>query len=614
MITYILFVLIILNFSLVFSINTKEKLIKSIIPSIGVLIVPTFIFGIFNILYASYYFIIVVSIVSFVYNVYFIIKRKVDIKKYFSFELFVLLIVSFVAFIGYKDRLFWGWDEFSHWGLSTKNMFYLDSFFTNHLSTTSFSSYLPGINLLQYFILKLNTNFVEGLLYFSNFFIIISIFLDIISSLKKHNLFEKTIAFFILMFIPTLFYNSAYTNLQVDFIMGLLFFYVIYNCFYIEESKTKKYSLYTALFLLTIIKDTGILFTFGFGVLVLSDNFIKSPKKEKVFNKKNLHSLIFLLPWLLWKIHLKIMSISSVWPSRYGVFEVISGIFGSNVTYHKSVVSNFIRTIFKTKIGDLFPLLSSFSYLLLFVFLILYIYSFQKRKKEKTKTLSVLGTTFIGCIIYFVLLLIMYLFLFSQCEAVNLASFERYVSTYLVSLLLLLTVVFFKTLKINKSKYSLYLIGALFLIFTFTSVGPTFSFTGKTFIKVSDTIDRRDEYHEFIEQVKKVNSSSDKIYFISENTDGESYFVTKYLATPNKISPGNWSIATIYNEDDIWSNVLSLEEWEVILLNEYDYVYLEEVSQEFIDKYNMLFIDEVEENTLYKINKDNNRVLLIKNI
>ena len=90
-------------------------------------------------------------------------KQKEDIiHNIFTNGLFSYLL--FVAFLYFfcLPRKFVYWDEFSHWGLTVKNMYYLDILSVFERSTTDFKTYPPAIALLQYFFVRPQAVFVEG--------------------------------------------------------------------------------------------------------------------------------------------------------------------------------------------------------------------------------------------------------------------------------------------------------------------------------------------------------------------------------------------------------------------------------------------------------------------
>lgn len=101
----------------------------------------------------------------------FYIGRKVVMDKRNVIKLCVTpgLIIFTLLFIWViwlnVNRVFFGWDEFSHWGLAVKNMYQFDYFSNHPYSTDTYSGYPPAMALWQYFFVKACGEFSEGSVY-----------------------------------------------------------------------------------------------------------------------------------------------------------------------------------------------------------------------------------------------------------------------------------------------------------------------------------------------------------------------------------------------------------------------------------------------------------------
>ena len=85
----------------------------------------------------------------------------------------------------------------------------------------------------------------------------------------------------------------------------------------------------------------------------------------------------------------------------------------------------------------------------------------------------------------------------------------------------------------------------------------------------------------------------------------------RYEMSPeNKVPTWAWSLGDPYNEMDIWTSNISVEEFGLIL-RKYDYIYLYNIDEQFLNKYWELFgfSQNVHDFSLWSINSDNQLLL-----
>ena len=74
----------------------------------------------------------------------------------------VIMLISMYACKDLNRRL---WDEYSHWGLAVKDMFYYNTYATHIESTVWLPRYPPFATLLEWFFVYVNGIFSEGIMY-----------------------------------------------------------------------------------------------------------------------------------------------------------------------------------------------------------------------------------------------------------------------------------------------------------------------------------------------------------------------------------------------------------------------------------------------------------------
>jgi hypothetical protein len=126
----------------------------------------------------------------------------------------------------------------------------------------------------------------------------------------------------------------------------------------------------------------------------------------------------------------------------------------------------------------------------------------------------------------------------------------------------------------------------------------------------SKSIDWRATYKDFDNKIDMIDKSS-KLYFISQNTNGIDYWVARYTFTPFQLNGNSWSIGTKYNDNDIWTQNITYDDWKKEL-KEYDYVYLFKIDEKFLNEFKNVFIDtsQVSNKQLYEVINEGDNVIL----
>lgn len=603
MISYILLFLLLTNTSLFYCNIFNKKIEQTLFLSIFSYILILFIFGIFNNLNVGFYIILILNFLLLIYNIYIIIAHKKDIKKFISTTGFILFILSYI-FILYLSigRKVYAWDEFSHWATKVKNLYYLNTINLVDDSTVIFD-YLSGTSIFNYFCTKLSGYYNESMLYIGQNLIISSMLLYITSIFENKKKMLNYILYSFILLIPTLFYSDIYTSLYVDGVLGICFAYSLYSYLLEKENKIfRLINLIASLTMLVFIKDSGLLLAIFSYITINIINIIRI-KDKKIWKNNKWYFLIIIPPILInyiWKIALKLnMALVS-----FGKDKLLSNILTlfklHFEEWQKTSIKNFILALNEKKIisGNFITFFIAFIILIFIGYLI--INNSKKEDKKENKILVI--ALIISLIIYVFSLMILYIVSFSEYEAINLASFERYLGTILLGVLLIFIVLLTKILYGIQEKLIKYFMISLVLIsfvYNFTIIN-NLTFMARVDIEVTN--DKRDKYSD-IEKIKDIIDIDDKIYYISTNSAGEDYFISRYLFTPYKIYDGPYSIGYPYSSEDVWTVYISPLEFRNIILNNCDYVYIFKTDKEFIDLYEDLFINKIEDKKLYKVIK-----------
>ena len=611
MLNLVLNYLILIVGSVFLSLIFNKKIGKTFIVCIMSIIFILYFFGLFKILKYGVFFIEILSIVFTIYNVRTLIKEPEKFKKLiYSKELLIFTFAFFLLFLMHNGRMLTNWDEFSHWGDVVKAMYDINDFSTNPASMSFFQSYPPAVSLFQYFFVRLANSFNEYYLFIAYQIMAFSLYLPFIENVKsKKNMLVSVVIMFLL---PLILYNSYYNTIYVDAILGLFFCYTSFNIlFNYEKDNFFIFNITLSCFILVLLKDAGLFLVilaiifFIIKLIVNNSSCLKKINFRKIIkiknfnlkhllrNKEFLILLLMIMSVILAKVTWNYSISSNNSPVSFDTNFKLNDIIGLLTTnsggYRVSVIKNFIvalySKIFIQKIVNL-------NFIHLVLIFVLFIYYVIKVRIVKNKINFVL--LLLGLFVYTMGLLLIYCFNFSEYEALNLASFERYLSIYFIAILFVVCMIMISN---NKNVFLLLII---MLFFT--------PFENLMVLGVDNTISKRNTYVEHVENINnKVNSQS-KVYLIIQNTTGYDYWVMRYSLRPMRINDNfSWSIGSSYYDGDIWTKRIDTKTWINQLIDEnYEYVYLFNVDNQFIDEFGVLFdsIENVKNNSLFRINYD----------
>ncbi|MBQ8891791.1 MAG: hypothetical protein IJ068_02885 [Bacilli bacterium] len=617
--------LILLSFSL-YLYMAKDIRIENSLPYTFIsVILVLFLGGMVKLLKLSVYLIAILGIICFIISICKFIKcknKKDKLKELVSPGFVFFIFVSLFVMYYHKGRMLTKWDEFSHWGDVVKVMYTINDFSTSKESLSAFQSYLPGMSLFQYFWQVLLGEFNEGVLFSSYQILAFSMFLPFMTKITWKNIVKYILSIALIGLSFLVFFNMYYKTIYIDCFLGLLFAFNLANIYINRDNYDKKNIIKLSLspFLLTLTKDVGVLLAF-LCIFIAFVNFIIKNIKNKQFEIKDyLPILIFLIvifgTYFIWQLKIKISGASQAWDNPLDINFIINSLLGKGDIYGVTVRDNFLDKLWHFKILGGYLELNVISAILINLMLYYIIY-INSDLKYKLNNLSVLGISFISFFVYMFMLLVLYLWKFSEYEAVRLASFERYTGTYLQGLLFFMVfIVIYNDFKKVKNKNRIKMDFFAVLLFVILSVNTD---TFKSYCKrgIKDTVDVRESYNLSSNIIKsKLGKERKRLYFISQGSTGYDYWVLKFSARENikGINTGfSWSLGTKYYDGDIWTKEISSDEWYQELDQYYDYVYLYRIDEQFISEFGDLFenTNDIKNDNLYLIDKENKKLVIV---
>ena len=616
MIAVLLFVISLSGLAFLLSI-IKGYTFENLIPiSVASKVLLLFLLGIVGGLKAGVYIIFTIAFIEYVYG-FFQLGRNKSLKrnlhKFFNVGCFSWVVSIGIICWCMFGKMFNSWDEFSHWGDIVKVMATLDDFGTNPNSFSWFKSYPPGMSLFQYFLQKISqitshVAFEEWLVYVAYQVFVVSFIIPITCKCKdsfNHSVFIVPISILIAFVGPLMFGDGMYRTLYIDPVLGVLFACGLMEILF-QNEKTDVHLLYISATcaMLTLAKDAGLLFAVA---IFIADDILVVLSKKRFWEKCYyvvITAIFTFLPTVLWKYHLRARSISTAFSGKYDFKDFINTITYKTVSYRTIVCSRFKQLFFSDSDNILGVSIPTYILILTVMLLIfgLMLFGVIKKKMKISTTLVVFFTLSITTIIYILGMLLSYMYKFSEYEAVNCSSFQRYIYIIYESIwMFLIFVVLLLEAKVEKRILIYVFVMMLFLISPKESVEMTLSRKA-----VQMSIDFRANYDQMTTEIMKYCDNK-KVFLISEGNTGIDLCVLKSAIRPNIMNNNPWSFGEETYEGDIHTYNYTIEQLQAVWeADNYDYVALYRINPDFVEKYKGLFANENEimENRVYKITEN----------
>lgn len=616
----------------------RKKLLETVFLSSGLVILVLFLFGLLGFrgsLLFGYWTVLGLSIAAAVLSARNIYRNKslagqIDLWRGL---LVIGVFTTFSLFVNYH-RWFISWDEFSHWGIVVKHMYSLDALGSIHGTRLLFPDYFPGISLFEYFFVRASSNFVEYPVYIASNFLFFSMAATFIKKIDvKSVLF--TMAFIASPLIVGAASSAAFfSNILVDILMGCIFgFSVIVYLRYCHDVRDKFAAILfsTSLAILTISKDIGIVLALlalavcALDMLLYKHKEVTRALAGKERFKKIKRLALLMLPlitiftsWLLYKINLKLSGVQSSWPA----VNISNLLTGNLKDYQVGVIKDFWRNFFS--VSD-YPIPVSFFWSMVFLLGALALWSIFIKNRSAAKRVFTLGSSlFMGSFLYGLLIMSLYVLIFSEYESVRLASYERYMGTYLAGFMIFVIGAFLYETRFLSTFYKkhrstttlMFFFGAVllgFLISRATGEGRVLYDVAHARQEATMTVNIRAPYEVAKQWRPCLNDQNDKLNIIATNTKGNERNILLYTLYPIKAQTNYRFDFTVgekpYYTGDIWTLITSPEGWRGYIESNYTLIYVYSYDETFKNSYGRYF-DNLKNDQLYRVEKTSNKLEL----
>lgn len=549
---------------------------------------------------------------------YFSIKEK---RKFLQQVLtpgcIAFFLLAFIFWWTNRGRLLMQWDDFSHWGLVVKNMHLFQKLGNVAESTVKFKDYPPAASIFAYFFTNFGsyneTNAIRGMGLLTAG-TMLPLFREIRWENKK-SLFSGMVLFTLIYVLPTSFHKNAYIGLYVDSLLGVLFFFLVYLMVAYEPGKFRTVNLAAGCMMLTLTKASGTgLAMMAVCFVLIGFLFVYKEKRERLrlFADGAVCVASVVLAQQSWNLYLKFSGTERAWSaSEISPAGILALFTGEAPAYRMETLKNFGSFLLTKPMGGWlvqFPVIVWIVLFVAFAFLFLCFCEEEDRKRFRAVFIGLMA----GFLVYLLSLLILYLFSYSQFEAVKLASADRYIFTYILGMLCSYVGIF--VLYFREKQL---LVHILALVVTSLCVTKDGVFDVLMYPKESVLTSQMLEegYRGSGRFQDKLDGTKDRVYVISQNNYGLDYWVLRNVFTPVKINDNyTWSIGESYGDGDVFTAYKDIYSWSEDL-KQFDYVYLFRVDDQFRQQFGELFEnpEDIENDTMFTVTYEGDLAHLILN-
>lgn len=599
------------------------------------IIIFLYIFGLINLLMVGLYLWLASAIALSIMALAKIIKAKdkLFIKTFFSPAVLFFIGFCLLQFIMLlKIKPLW-WDEFSHWGLVVKNMYYHHNFGGTQTATTMFKGYPVGTSLFLFFFQCFGIKFSDCTLFTALNFLNVSLLLPALCKVKEQG---KKISLSILLIAVILIMNYMFLlSICNDMFLSLCFAFILimYFCFKRDGLKSEHYiNIFLAIFTLGIAKSTGVALA-CFALLIILVDILISNHIKTCFKQKNFYFFMIgfvatiLLSKISWNLYLSTLEGIDAWQiSELTLKNLFAYIFQPTEYQSSSTARYFINL--------LIPIYNNGAYgttripLILYILAIIFLIKRIKNSIGKKEAFGLYATIFSSVAIWIVGLLVLYIFTFTERETTTLSSQLRYIYCLTIGIIVFLMSYNFTVQEVS-NKFNFGKKGICISLCSFALL----CFVACPIINITTT-QKYSEYDKFEQYISNLNKT-DSVYIIDCETKQNLTYVynqewtnpytlkwishkkglealkMRYIATP--IQSSGLLFGGSPHTGDLWNDSITPDQTiQSIKKRNYNYVYLHNINEQFKTTYADMFSEPPTPKTMYSVSFINNEMILTK--
>lgn len=627
MLPLIVFLLVIMSGSFYLAARFDKRFEETAIITIVSFVLICFLMGMIGLLRFAVHAVLIIALALYVLGVMVLVKNKEwkrFLNNFFTPGFVIFMVMCVVFLMGIRGKVFTDSDEFSHWGDVVKVMVQTGNFGSHPDSGSIFKSYPPGVSIFQYLFecigaLITGEEFVEWYCYFGLNILYVAVVLPVFRCLKFKNVMGMVAVVLATLCLPYMYFLPSFITLYVELLLAFMFAGLLLDMLF-NEDKDIFFDIRFLLMLtfMVLTKDSGLLFAIFFGIAYVFIRYrggISDFKNKGNFVVYASTAASVFVPKLLWSLNNVLNHVNKSFGNKFDFVSFINVLLGKETGYRRKVMGNFIEKMAYgyIEIGDtgIYLNYTVIALILLATFSFIVYLAVKKCKADKKEARVVEVTAYVLSIVYIVGLMITYMYKFSEFEAVELASFYRYVLIVYLGLSLFLAygfVIYVAKTDRYKRVFNLFIVALIVFCAPMESV---VTFTSGAYVGASLSL--REPLQEYIDIINENVESGSKVWYIFEGGSNETRLAVKYGIRPNYLD-GDVSIRAVINEEDDGSEIYSAAEWmDLLCSRDYDYVATYHVDEQFIEDYGELFEnkEDIGDDSIFAVDKENGKLVLV---
>ncbi|MFZ5584873.1 MAG: hypothetical protein ACOZHQ_02980 [Thermodesulfobacteriota bacterium] len=533
------------------------------------------------------------------------------------------------------------WDEFSHWGVMTREMLATNAL-PGPFGAIIFKDYPPGANLLHYWAAVVSGQGGEGPYYLAHFMLLLAPLLAFCSrpGWKRPGWLAGGLA---MAAAITVTLSVFVCSLMVDVVLALYLAGGLYLAAGAVVWRKRALLFAPILFALPLIKNTGALFAWMIISLLLMNSLVRAVsiwRQDRLAGQSwrqrlaalqvtrgRVLALLLTLALLAaaplsaqytWSQRLAGLSIGQSFKTAKIDSQAVAAVFSPEAPERSRLIrERFAAALWEQSLSNYVsegrsilaglarltgwpldraaPGFSLAGWLALSALLIAAGFIRHRDPSQRARMIELWLLFAVFGAVYLTGLMLLYIYSFSEYEGPRLASLVRYVNTIVIPMALLAWGWCLPAQDEPQEDqvlqgrrrwvYAACLIAfglALFTQAPSPAGMPRWSARG-------DASEDRDYVAPLAAVVRKAVPLDKRVFVVYQNTPGRPFHIIRYEIAPRPTNQWFFSLGGPYFDGDVWTEKLSLEDFAKALLQQYDYLFLARSDQQFWDLYRPLF-------------------------
>lgn len=561
----------------------REKTAKCFPAVAGLIVLVLYAAGLAGILKAGAVFMLALGVAGAIWCAVQSIREKRAPQGLCTMAVCLLGVLA-ISYYAHAGRLYGVWDEFSHWGLAMRQMRESHSLSRGAGVPLLFMDYPPATALFAYFMGFLAPEFAEDATFVAQNLLTLCVMAPLLSDFSVKKPLSLMSAASLSALLPIIMNADAYSTVYVDSLLGVMTGMALLCFFARDFTRADAAGFASLLFLLTLTKPSGL----GLAVIVLAVALCAMlAAKEKQWLTLFGGAGAAAGAKISWNVYMALCGSADSWnlgainPLRIGETQ-------------KEVLLHFMRALEERPLLSYWVPVTYLMGVVIFAFaawLLVQMIGGDRGGKLKP---AFVGAA-LGSGAYALVMLLLYMYVYSVEEGVGLASYERYMATYLLALWLFLLGV---ALREGEKVRMRVLVASAAVIFATGDVGKH----GYELLKSPISVKINWAYRASYEPLMPIHDLL---------KDGEKVFIASCVPSPLDWHMARYTAMLPGEAINLpWESGMGVEEapdaqvWMDQLASDFEYVYMCWQDAAFVEKYGACFEGGVKNHTIYRVDKE----------